>query len=100
MKASRRRAAHGSWMTTPWPWARKTTWRDDGRCRAASRPQAGGVSQSKVPLSSRVGTATLTGWRSEAAAAGAAHTGQKAGDLLGPELKPEKPFASIIFRRA
>ena len=35
-----------SWLDTPWPWARNTTWREFGRFLAASRPQSGGVSQS------------------------------------------------------
>ena len=30
MNSSRRRAAHWSWLDTPWPWARKITWRDSG----------------------------------------------------------------------
>src|SRR5579883_512151 len=44
--SSRRRAAHWSWLDTPWPCERKITCRESGRYLAASRPQLGGVSQS------------------------------------------------------
>ena len=56
--------------------------------RAASRPQVGGVNQSKVPLNSSVGIADLTGWRSDAGAAPTRQTGQKTGDLLVRALRP------------
>jgi len=46
MKESRSRAAQASCTTTPCPCARKTTLRDAGSVFAASRAQAGGVSQS------------------------------------------------------
>ena len=61
------------------------------RCRQraarASRPHAGGVSQSKAPLSSRVGIGRLDRLALGRGRGGTRHTGQKAGDLLEPGVE-------------
>ena len=40
MNSSRSRAAHGSWLVTPWPWARKITWRDSEKSSLRHGPSS------------------------------------------------------------